>query len=169
MTWIDYIIVGFLVLSTLASLIRGFIHEGLSLITWICAFFLANRYYSSLAIYFTSFKEKLVRNFIAMSLIFISTIVIGYMINCFVGSLVEKSVFSTTDRVLGLCFGAVRGILLVSVGVFVINVFTDFSRSPDWQQSKCIPHFLKIIRWIIDYMKNSSIFHIKDFFNKFNL
>ena len=38
MVWIDYAIIAVIAFSSLVSLIRGFVREALSLVTWGCAF-----------------------------------------------------------------------------------------------------------------------------------
>lgn len=46
MVWIDYAIIAVIAFSSLVSLIRGFVREALSLVTWGCAFFVASHYYT---------------------------------------------------------------------------------------------------------------------------
>ncbi|NDL65315.1 colicin V production protein [Acerihabitans arboris] len=158
MIWVDYVIIGIIVFSALISLIRGFIREALSLVTWGCAFFVASHYYVYLAIYFTRFEDQLVRNGIAIALLFVATLIVGAIVNYVIGSLVERTGLSGTDRVLGVCFGALRGILVVSATLFFLDTFTSFSQSADWQQSQLIPQFSGIIRWFFDYLQNTSSF-----------
>lgn len=45
MVWVDYAILAIIGLSTVISLIRGFVKEAISLIVWIAAFFVASHYY----------------------------------------------------------------------------------------------------------------------------
>ena len=45
MIWIDYVIIAVVGFSALVSLVRGFVREALSLVTWGCAFFIASHYY----------------------------------------------------------------------------------------------------------------------------
>lgn len=45
MVWIDYAILAVIGLSSLISLIRGFVKEALSLVTWFAAFFVASRFF----------------------------------------------------------------------------------------------------------------------------
>ncbi|PLR34433.1 colicin V production protein [Chimaeribacter coloradensis] len=158
MVWIDFVIIAIIGFSALVSLIRGFVREALSLVTWGCAFFVASHYYPYLAIYFTRFQEELVRNGIAIGILFIATLLVGAVVNYVIGSLVERTGLSGTDRVLGVCFGALRGVLIVAAILFFLDTFTGFSQSADWKQSQLIPQFSYIIRWFFSYLQSTSSF-----------
>lgn len=158
MIWIDYVITGIIIFSALVSLIRGFTREALSLVTWICAFFVANRYYNYIALYFTRFEEQIVRNGIAIALLFVAILIVGAIVNYTITSLVEKIGLSSIDRVLGICFGALRGILIVSAALLFFDIFTGFSHNQDWQKSQLIPQFSGIIRWLFNYLQSMSSF-----------
>ncbi|MCA6220268.1 MULTISPECIES: colicin V production protein [Photorhabdus] len=158
MVWIDYVIIAIIGFSALVSLIRGFIREALSLVTWGCAFFVASHFYTYLAVYFTRFEDELVRNGIAIALLFIATLIVGSVVNYVIGSLVQRTGLSGTDRVLGICFGALRGVLIVAAILFFLDTFTPLARSEDWKQSQLIPQFSHIIRWFFDYLQNASSF-----------
>lgn len=67
MVWIDYAIIGIVGFSALISLVRGFLKEAMSLVTWFVAFFIASHFYPDLAIYFTSFSDAMVRNGLAIA------------------------------------------------------------------------------------------------------
>ena len=49
MAWFDLVIIGVIALSALISLIRGFVKESISLVTWVVAGLLALRYYAPMA------------------------------------------------------------------------------------------------------------------------
>ncbi|WON75683.1 colicin V production protein [Serratia sp. UGAL515B_01] len=158
MVWIDYVIIALIGFSAVVSLIRGFVREALSLVTWGCAFFVASHFYPYLAAYFTRFEDELVRNGIAIAILFIATLIVGAIVNYVIGSLVEKTGLSGTDRVLGVCFGALRGVLIVAAILFFLDTFTTLSQSADWRQSQLIPQFSYIIRWFFDYLQSTSSF-----------
>ena len=97
MVWIDNVIIAVIAFSALVSLIRGFIREALSLVTWGCAFFVASHYFSYLAVWFTGFEDELIRNGIAIAVLFVATLIVGAIVNYVIGSLVEKTGLSGTD------------------------------------------------------------------------
>ncbi len=140
MVWIDYAIMAVLGLSCLVSLIRGFVREALSLVTWGCAFYVASHYYADLSVWFTGFEDERVRNGIAIAALFIVTLIVGAIVNYVIGQLVEKTGLSGTDRVLGICFGATWGADHRRYPVLP-DTFTGMAKSDDWHQSQFIPYF----------------------------
>ncbi|AWK13832.1 colicin V production protein [Candidatus Fukatsuia symbiotica] len=158
MVWIDYVIIGIIVFSALVSLNRGFVREALSLVIWGCAFFIARHFYPYLAVYFTSFENELIRNGTAIGILFIATLIIGAVVNSVMSCLVVRTGLSGTDRVLGVCFGALRGVLIVAAILFFVDTFTDFAQSIEWKQSQLIPQFSDIIRGFFNYLQNTSNF-----------
>ncbi len=147
MVWIDYGIITIIGFSAVLSLIRGFVREALSLITWGCAFFVASHFYSYLTVWITWFDDELIRNGIAVTVLFIVILITGAMVNSVIASLVGRTGLSGTDRVLGGCFGLLRGALIVAVILFSLENFTTFSRDSAFRESRLIPHFNKATRF----------------------
>ena len=159
MVWIDYAIIAVIAFSSLVSLIRGFVREALSLVTWGCAFFVASHYYTYLSVWFTGFENELVPEMGLPSRYCLSLPDRWCYRELRDGSqLVEKTGLSGTDRVLGVCFGALRGVLIVAAILFFLDSFTGVSKSEDWSKSQLIPQFSFIIRWFFDYLQSSSSF-----------
>ncbi|MDP8034067.1 CvpA family protein [Pasteurella atlantica] len=160
---IDYIIIGIIVFSSLVSLWRGFIREVMSLIGWVTAFFVASYFYPYFSGYFTQVnsiylqQSELIRDGLAAILLFIGTLIIMSIINALLGKLVDQTGLSGTDRVLGMVFGALRGILIVAAILFFFD-FTQASDSEWWKESQLIPHFGFIVKWFFEQLQaNSSL------------
>ncbi|MGC7590141.1 CvpA family protein [Bisgaard Taxon 46] len=155
---IDYIIIAIIGFSIVVSLLRGFVREVMSLVSWICAFFVASHFYPYLANYLTQIESPYIRNGSAIAILFISTLIVGAIVNYTIGQLVDKTGLSGTDRVLGACFGLLRGVLIVVALLFFVDNFTNFSQSELWKESKLIPHFGFIVEWFFQQIQANSSF-----------
>jgi len=161
MIWVDYAILAVIGISTLVSLIRGFVKEAISLVIWIGAFFIASTFHGDLAVFLTKITDPFLRNAAAVTILFISTLVIGALVNYIIGQLVTKTGLSGTDRVLGLAFGALRGVLIVSAILFLLDAFTPAPKAVWWVNSLLIPEFKVIVVWFFEYLEQSSSFLIQ--------
>ena len=161
MNWVDITIIGIIAFSASVSIVRGFIREALSLVSWGLAFFIAGHFYTYITPYLTYFDSDIIRIAVAITILFFATLLVCSVVSYVIGQLVQKTGLSGTDRVLGICFGILRGILVVAALLFFIDTFTPLSKSPYWTHSQLIPHFHFIIRWFFDYIQNSSSFLVR--------
>lgn len=133
----------------LMSLMRGVIAEVGSLITWIVAFFIAKWFavpFSEIA--FKSFEPKA----FGVALAFIMLFAVAWLVQRFLRSLLTSGVSAIglggINRMLGGVFGAVKGVLLVTLVVMVCS-YTDLPQTEDWKASRSIPYFETLARDIV--------------------
>lgn len=132
--------------------------EAISLVVWFTAFIIASQFYQNLAVFLTYFDDAMVRNAVAIAILFVVTLLLGGLINYLIGRLVAFTGLSGTDRVLGAVFGALRGVLVVSAILFGLDAFTPVPGSDLWRNSILIPEFSYIIQWFFEYLQQSSSF-----------
>ena len=148
MSWLDLVIFGIIALSAVISLIRGFVKETVSLVTWIIAGVLAFRYFSPLADLLQSFVEApTIRAVAAFAVLFVSTLVVGAIVNYILGQLVSKTGLGGTDRALGVVFGGARGVLIVTMVVLLASL-TPMPSTEWWQDSLTVGYFQQMAEWI---------------------
>jgi membrane protein required for colicin V production len=156
MVWIDYAILAVIVISALISLTRGFIKEAVSLAVWIAGFFIASRFYADLAIHLTGIEKDLFRNGAAIAILFVVTLVLGALINHLLSEIVHYTGLSGTDKMLGMVFGALRGVLIVAATLLFLDTMTPSSDASWWQASILIPEFSFIVDWFFELLKENS-------------
>ncbi|MBK8972798.1 MAG: CvpA family protein [Hahellaceae bacterium] len=146
-TWADWAIVGVLAVSTLVSLVRGFVREALSLLTWVAAFVVARMFYGNFATLLEgSIETPSLRLLAGFVILFVAALILGSLLSTLLATLVKATGLTGTDRVLGMVFGLFRGVLLVVAMIAVLKL-TPLPSDPWWQNSMLIAHFEQIEQW----------------------
>ncbi len=152
MVWVDIVIIGIILVSTLISLFRGFVKEFISLATWVLAGILAVRYMDVMAsLLENSIALVTVRMAVSFAILFIATLIVGAMVNFIISQLVSKTGLGGTDKALGMIFGMGRGVLII-VMLLLLGGLTPMPEELWWKESILIEHFSAISAWIREFL-----------------
>ena len=139
------------------SLVRGFIREAFSLAGWILAFFVAKWFYLDLASLLTTHIETpSLRMGISWGVLFFLTLTMSGLVNFLLSQFIERAGLSGMDRMMGMAFGALRGVLVAALAIIALKVFTPVQKDEWWQDSELREHFELIGGWFYDHLKNNG-------------
>ena len=147
MIWVDYLILAIIIVSALISLLRGFLREVVSLLTWIVGFWVALRFARPVGDVFGFVHNPSIRVIIGFVLLFVVILIAGAVINFLIGRVVEKTGVGATDRALGMIFGLIRGVVVVIVLVLIAQ-FTVLPQERWWHESRLIPYAESVSNWM---------------------
>ncbi len=148
MNWVDGVILAILVLSVLIGLLRGLVAEVLSLVIWVTAFVVATLFGPDVAALFDKvISLSVARISVGYAICFIGVLLIGAILRFAARRLIWSTGLSGIDRFLGVLFGFVRGVLVVTLAVFLVGL-TALTRESWWQQSALLPQFQATAAWL---------------------
>lgn len=139
MLTIDYILLAILVVSVAVGVFRGFVKEALSLVTWLVALWAAFRFGHMLEPMLAAVSSTALKVWSARIIAFILILIAGGLINALVGMLIAKTGLTGTDRILGMVFGAARGVLIVGIVVMMFRML-ELDRDDWWSKSAVMPY-----------------------------
>lgn len=146
--WIDYAILVVILFSLLIGIVRGFICEAISLLTWVVAFLLAFKFAHSLGEHFTWFESTTARYLLAFFFIFMIILIIGITINVLIRTMIwQQTGIPAFDRLLGMLFGFVRGVLVIALILLFVQS-SVLKSEPTVQESQLSPVFNPIVDWL---------------------
>ncbi|WP_455233794.1 CvpA family protein [Thiogranum longum] len=152
MIWADYILLVIIGISALLSLWRGFIREALSLVSWIAGLWVAILFFKDLGDWLEAWIDTpSIRDVVAFAALFVSTVLVGGLVNLLAGQLVAKTGLTGTDRALGVVFGIARGVVIVAVLV-LLGGLTTLPEDPWWRESLLLVHFQDMALWLRSFL-----------------
>lgn len=156
LNWIDYAIIGIILLSLLIGVVRGFVCEIISLITWVAAFVLAFKFAAPAAAHLTFTDSATTRYVIAFAGIFILTLVIGITINVMIRHLWHRTGVPAADRILGLLLGIARGVVIIAF-ILLLMASSPLKDEPKVTESQLIPVFKPVVNWLHDTLPEKVV------------
>lgn len=147
LNFVDIVILAVIALSSLFGIARGLVKEVLSLLVWIAAIVIAYQYSDSLSPMLSSVTGNATAQYaLAFAVIVIAVLIGGSIVNAFMSKLVNFAGLQASDRILGVVFGMVRGVIICAVVVYFAASF--YSQEPWWLESLTLPYIEGVIDWV---------------------
>jgi len=144
MNWLDLVLGGVLIVSTLAGFLTGFLRLSIGLAATFVAFLLASWFYTDAGAWATPYtSSKGVANFVGYLLVFFSVIAAGALLSRLLVLFFKSIGFSWLDRAGGGALGLLRGGLISLVIVLTISAFLPGDPPPVIVQSRIAPYILE--------------------------
>jgi membrane protein required for colicin V production len=148
LTAFDLIVIAIVLVSAILALARGFVRELMTLLTWggaaLTAFWLWNPVKRIVA---DAVAQDLVANAITLVLVFLVPLIIYKLVASMLVRGVDDSALSGIDRLLGLVFGVVRGVLVVAVVYLVAVRLVPPQDHPAWVTNA----------WLLPQVQNAAL------------
>ncbi|NKN33240.1 CvpA family protein [Marichromatium bheemlicum] len=138
MTGIDLAVLALVSFSALIGALRGLIRESFSLAAWVGGLLLAWTQHRAFA---AALGTWIVSPALALALAFVLLLLLvllpGTVLGAILGRLTERVGLALPDRLLGSMFGALRGLLIAALMVFLVAL-TPLAEAAWWQDSALI-------------------------------
>jgi len=148
LTGADVLIVIVLLCSTLIGLLRGFIREAVSLAFWIVAIWASWQFGGWVEPHLGGLLAyPKVAPWVARLIVLTLVLLFGWLVGMLLSYVTRSMGMGPVDRVMGLLFGLVRGIVLV--GLLVIGgELLQLNTQPYWINSRLIPFGETVGDWL---------------------
>ncbi|MDD2183490.1 CvpA family protein [Kingella sp. SNUBH-2017] len=152
MTVFDWSVLATIAAFVLFSAWRGFAVEVLNLAGWVVSLVLARLLAVSVA---ETLLSSMRPHAMAVVVGFIGVFVACRFGHALLGKLltgaIEKSPLNATNRLLGAAVGAVKGTIVVTLGVMLLS-FTSAPRMPEWRDAPTAPVFEDLAQMALPYL-----------------
>src|SRR3990167_4123813 len=164
--WIDYLVLAIILWSIIAGFMRGLVKEIVSLITLVAAGIIAIIFANPLAnwIASASYAQSLISSMsthlgvdtvqsvsyiilgLSYIILFLAVLIIGAVIGSSISYAVAATGIGIINRILGGLFGMIRGVVIVIVIMFLVELTPLVG--PAWAQSQFANSFQPAVNWL---------------------
>ncbi len=154
----DHIFAITLLVSGGVGYFRGFIRESIALAAWLVGLWLAWHFAYLVNPWLGgALSEPGVREWTGRAIVLLVVLLAGALAGSIVSHFVRRAVgLAAMDRLLGVAFGLVRGVVLIGVFVLVgraVNVDLE----PWWERTHSMPAAETVANWLERYARPAAI------------
>ena len=156
MNFIDYLILLTLLVSVLLGFFRGFLREAIGLLSWLGGLWLAWHFAYALQPHLGGLLAKPPYGvWAARGILLLACLVVGWLIGNMVGYFMTQSGLSLMlDRMIGVLFGFIRGVVLVAIAVLLARE-VNLDQSSWWKSSYLLPAATEASTWIKGFVDSA--------------
>ncbi len=130
---LDLVVLAIVLMSGVLALVRGFVREFMSLLTWALATGASAFAFPELQSFWRlQIESPLFADVANMAVSFIVVMIVMTVISHIVSETVKGKVVGSIDRSLGFVFGVLRGFLMICITYLVIGWFLPYDKHPKW-------------------------------------
>ncbi|MET3589452.1 membrane protein required for colicin V production [Bartonella silvatica] len=142
-TTLDGIVIAVILLSSFLAMIRGFSREVLSLISWAIAAVATLFLFKPVLPFFEHYlSNKMIALITTLVTIFVIILIITSIITMKISDFIIDSRIGIIDRMVGFIFGALRGLLIVVIGILLLNALIKPEHQAYWLKNAVTRPFL---------------------------
>jgi len=133
LTLLDIILLAVMLVSGILAMVRGFMREVLSIVSWAAAAVLTIYAYPRLLPLAKQYvNHDLAASGIVIAGVFLGTLLVVSVITIKISDMVLDSRVGALDRTLGFLFGLARGLVIVVVAFLFFDWLVPERSQPDW-------------------------------------
>ena len=151
MVVIDYIFIFFTVTISLMGMLRGFVSQLFSLISWsffVYILFYHLEYFIDIVSSQISLDYNYIR-IITVSLLTIFTITFIFILNLTISKLIAATLFQNSNKIAGFLMSLIKSQIYIFVFIIVL-LDTSFHESI-FDDSYFVPYYVKLVEYISNY------------------
>lgn len=148
----DYLFVVILMVSATIGVLRGFVREAISLLSWLIGLWIAWHYAYLLDPYLGGMLGTPgLREWVARLLLLVGMLLLGAAVGALAGYFLRRaSGLAVTDRIIGIVFGVARAVIII--GIFVmVGRGLDLDGEDWWKRSRLMPYADFAANWLEHY------------------
>ena len=131
-TWLDFLLLGVMLVSGLLAMIRGFMREVLSIAAWATAAVATILLYNRLLpIAKESISNDMLATVAVVGGVFLVTLLLVSIITVRISDMILDSRIGALDRTLGFLFGLARGLIIVVVAFLFFSWLVPSNKQPE--------------------------------------
>ena len=151
MAVIDYIFIFFTVTISLMGMLRGFVSQLISLISWsifVYILFYHLEFFTDIMSSQISLDYNYIR-IITISLLTVFTIIFIFILNLTISKLIAATLFQNSNKIAGLLMSLIKSQIYIFVFILVL-LDTSFHESI-FDDSYFVPYYVKLVEYISNY------------------